>query len=134
MRLKNFILLFAFCTTLYGRAEYNMYVQLSSGEIMYYALEKQPSITYSDDALTITTQLGSTNAIPLNSIKKILYDYPGITDITDMLFLEGPIDIYSITGNHITTIETLSYFNHLNIPTGVYIIRHGNFSHKVLKK
>lgn len=127
------VLLFIFCSYLSGLAESTMYVQLTSGDILYYRLDKQPVVTYSIDELTITTDLDSTRTIPLHNLRRIVYDNFIITDIEDTLFLDGPISIFSITGNCIGIIANSSEFSNLNLPIGVYILQHGNISKKILK-
>ena len=135
MKLKHSIgLILTFCTITYGWAASNLYVQLTSGEIVYFKLHHRPLITYSTDALSITSDSNYSNAISLKHIHRITYDYQDITNLSDIPFTKGPISIFTISGQIVKTINQISDLDNINIPNGVYILQQDNLTKKILKK
>lgn len=125
------ILLMMFSCTLYSRAQSYLFVQLTSGDVMYYRLAERPTITYSDSEMIVTTASGLRNAFPVKAIRDIQYTPPTNMSI-QYNDLNGLTMVYSVTGQYITTIEDARNISELNLPAGVYILRNDNASEKYL--
>ena len=116
------------CTIGYGQAQSNLYVQTVSGDIMYYRLAEEPSITYTDVSLNVSTNSGITNTIPLNDIKRVYYNQAYTHEDFNNA---GSIRIYTVSGQYMTTIDKWEDLSELNIPWGVYVLRNTKTAQKI---
>ena len=107
-----------------------MFVQLVSGETIYHKLADCPSITYTDTKLFIHLKSDSSLCIPIKKVKSIQYTLTPTLD--DELI--GPIWVYSIKGEYITTLEQVKDLNNTYLPWGIYILRGDNAARKILIK
>ena len=117
-----------FCTIWCGQAQSNLYVQTTSGDILYYRLAEEPAVTYTDTKLNIRTNTGETKTISLNKIRRICYNQKYAHEDFNSA---GPIRIYTISGQHMTTIDKWEDLPELNLPWGVYILRNTKTAQKI---
>lgn len=129
MRYKLFIGIIAtFCTIGYVQAQSNLYVQMISGDVLYYRLAEEPAVTYTDTELNIKTNTGTTKTIPLNDIKHICYNQSYAYEEFNNA---GPIRIYTVSGQYMTTIDKWDDLSELNLPWGIYILRNTKTAQKI---
>lgn len=134
MKLKYFIVFFIiFCFTWNGLAQDHIFVQLYSGEIIYYKLAENPTITYTSAEMNICPGTGSQKSIPIKNIKNIQYTYPNNISVDDGI-QTGLIAIYTASGYYVTMIKEYKEINKLYLPFGVYILQSKDSSKKVLLK
>lgn len=130
-RLKYIITLaFTLCAVTYGYAQAYMYVQ-SVDNILYYRLSKRPTLSYSETELTIETEDNTPYCIPISKIKDIRYVSPTATGIFEDT-MTCPIKVYTISGQHIVTLNRIEEMNTLNLPYGVYILQKNQSARKVV--
>ena len=129
-RLIAIFLLFA-GSIVYCMAQSFLFMQMRSGDIMYYKLAERPMIQYSGTDMIVQTTTGVQNRIPVDEIRNIQYTPP--TNIS-LLYndLDGLTTVYSATGEYIATLNEPADINGLNLPTGVYVIRHNNAAEKMV--
>ena len=129
MRYRLFIgIVVTLCTIGYVHAQSNLYVPLVSGDVLYYRLQEEPAITYTDAELSVRTHAGTTKTIPLNDIKRICYNQSyAYEDFNNA----GPIRIYTVSGQYMTTIEKWEDLPELNLPWGIYILRNTKTAQKI---
>ena len=127
-----FIFIFLNVVT-YGWSQSFMYIELTSGDVMYYKLKESPAIAYTDTDIAITT-LGSHHSVPIKKIKNIQYQDSALQKFFIHIdeSLTGPISVYNMNGVRITTIDKSDNINMFNIPYGVYILRDKESSQKIL--
>lgn len=135
-------------------ADSRLVVWKTDGTKIVYSLSQQPKTTYTSDGIVITTSTVSVT-YPLNQIVK--YTYEGIANGIESVISEGGVlvtqdgynfrfinlkentlvKVYSINGSLISTHKseekqiTISLGDHVN---GVYIIKAGDTSYKVIKR
>lgn len=132
MELKHFIaLFFTFCSICYGWTQNHIFVQLHSGETIYYILADNPTITYSSTELNIYAGTESPKSIPIRNVQNIQYTHPKNISIAAGIHT-GLIAVYTATGYYITLLKEFEDINKLNLPLGVYILQSKDSSQKVL--
>ncbi len=130
---KNIIaVLIAVCALQCVHAQTHMYVELTSGDFIYYKLAEWPKISYTETSLVVLTTSGEQNDFPINHVKTVQYIQPLFIRTEDNIPLIGPISIFSMMGEHITTIEKTEDILTADIPWGVYILRARNISTKFI--
>ena len=132
MKLKHIIALFlSFGSTWYGLAQNHIFIQLYSGETIYYKLTDNPTITYSSTEVNICAGTDLAKRIPIRKIKNIQYTYP--KDISISVGIQtGLTAVYTVSGQYIALIKEYEDINKLNLPLGVYILHTMDSSKKIL--
>ena len=132
MRFKLFIaLFFTFGLSRYGMAQNHIFVQLHSGEILYYKLADHPSITYTSTELNITAGTDAHKSIPIGNVKSVQYTHPKNISIADGI-QTGLTAVYTASGQYISMIKEFEDINKLHLPFGVYLLHSADSSTKVL--
>lgn len=132
MKFKHIIaLFFTLNFAWFGAAQDHIFVQLHSGEIIYYKLADNPTITYTSAEINISAAMGSQKSIPIKNVKQIQYTYPKSISVADGIQV-GLTAVYSASGYYITTIKEFEDIYKLNLPFGVYILQSKDTSKKVL--
>lgn len=148
------LLLFPFSMVIAEDADSRLVVWKTDGSKVVYSLSEQPKTTFTSEGIVITTNTVSVT-YPLTQIIKYTYEgiASGIESITNdggvMISQDGYnfrfsnlientlIQIYSVNGSLISTHKnegkqiTISLGDHAN---GVYIIKVGDTSYKVIKR
>lgn len=154
------ILKFAFLLLLFGsgcivNAEaQKLVVWMKSGEKVLYDLEEQPKTTFANAELTITTSSVSVS-YPLSQVLRYTYDLStsGIGNVdkgflrisqkeNDLIFENlkpnTSIMIYSLDGVLMATEPTVdgnaTRISLAGYPTGVYLVKAGEVTHKFVKR
>lgn len=135
MNIKYIItLLLIFLSIDCGLAQSSMCVEFTTGGLLYYKLNESPTITYTDTELVITTRMGIRNSFQIENIKQFAYSSPTAIAIINDTLQEGPITIYSINGQYITSIKRIEDFHVSNIPLGIYILQYKSSAQKIIVK
>ena len=115
----------------YGLAQNNIFVQLQSGEIIYYKLADRPAITYSATELNIYAESGSPKSYPIGQVRNIQYTHPKGISIADGI-ATGLTAVYTVSGRYVTLIKEFEDISKLDLPMGIYILQSEESSKKVM--
>ena len=134
MKLRYIAIVCICLSTIYSAwSQTHMYVLTVSGDVILYNLAELPVVTYTGTELHIQTTLNSSDKLPIKDIQYISYTtIPVRKSIKKVSY--GPIDVYSVNGNYITTIQQAEDINSLPIPMGVYILKFSESSAKVIQR
>lgn len=132
MKLKYVIAFFFSLGSIgYGLAQNNIFVQLHSGEIIYYKLADNPTITYSATELQIFTGSGSAKCYPIGNVRNIQYTHPKGISIADGI-ATGLTAVYTVSGRYVTLIKEFEDISKLDLPMGIYILQSAQSSKKIM--
>lgn len=133
MKLRYIVILWMSLSTISAWSQTHMYVQMTSGDIFYYKLAELPAITYTNTELSIKTTLNSSHRWLITDIQHIGYTkHNPIRKTQKKKVATEPIAVYSINGNHITTIQEPEDINSMHIPMGVYILKNTESTKKII--
>ena len=132
MKLKYIIALFISLGSFgYGLAQNNIFVQLYSGEIIYYKLADDPTITYSATELQIFAESGTPKTYPIEKVRNIQYTHPKGISIADGI-ATGLTVVYTVSGRYVTLIKEFDDISKLDLPMGIYILQSAEASKKIM--
>ena len=117
---------------MHGWAQSYMFVQLNTGDVVYYYLAERPIVSYSGTELIVQSESSIKNHFPLNNVRNLTYTSPITTPIEEDIIFNYPIQVYSISGHYITTLEQVEDTYSMEIPYGIYILRSQKSSKKIL--
>lgn len=122
-----------------GQNALNVYSK--SGSVVTYTFAEKPVVTYQDNVLVLTTEKVSVE-YPLAELDKITFSdvESSVENITmSQPNGDGTVRIYSVSGTLIRTIERREdasdvQFSIENLSEGIYIIKQGTQTYKIIKQ
>lgn len=140
-KLCTLFLLSAFC--LQGRSgSVQLIVHSNSGAEVSYALSEKPVVTYREDILVLTTE-STTVEYPIAELQMFTFEETAdAVESVEMKQLkgDGTVRIYNVSGTLVRTIQPSeadrsdAKFSTQDLPKGIYIIKQGSQTHKIIKK
>ena len=143
MRKKIYLCFFLSLFCLQGRSgSVQLIVHSKSGATVSYALSEKPVVTYRGDVLVLTTET-ATVEYPLSDLLK--FTFGETEDAVESVKMrqskgDGTIRIYNVSGTLVRTIQPSesdrsdAKFSTQDLPKGIYIIKQGGQTHKIIKK
>ena len=143
MRKKMCLLSFLLAFCIQGRSEsVQLVVHAKSGGEVSYALSEKPVVTYKGDVLILTTE-STMVEYPLADLQKFTFEETA--DALGNVYMnqakgDATVRIYNVSGTLVRTIQPSendgsdARFSTQDLPKGIYIIKQGTQTHKIIKK
>lgn len=141
--MKRLLLLsFLFLTVLHTTAQNVLNVHSKTGAVVSYALSQKPVVTYDGDVLVLTADKTRVE-YPLADLDKLTFsDTESTVESISASGISGDrtIRIFDAEGRSVKTIEsdaetdTEPQLLLRDLPEGIYIVRQGDISYKLIKE
>lgn len=108
--------------------DYTLYVETTAGSSAY-AYDDLQRITFKDGQMVIETKSGETSAVGVSSIGRMYFSTIPTSIETEQDVLEtndAPSAIYDLTGRKLSEDQ--------NLPGGIYVVKKGGKTTKIVKK
>ena len=153
-RLMLCFLIAAITATMASADDMVLHVWQTDGQVLKIKLDQEPTTSYDDGQLVITT-LTNTLSFPLENVKRYTYannasglDALNATEVTfsgdgETITLTGlkpgtEVALYNVAGQmlHSTVADSSNRVSATvsNLPTGVYVVKAGNITYKITKQ
>ena len=100
--------------------DYTLYVETAAGSSAY-AYDDLQRITFKDGQMVIETKSGETSAVGVSSIPTSIETEQDVLETND-----APSAIYDLTGRKLSEDQ--------NLPGGIYVVKKGGKTTKIVKK
>lgn len=138
MRRKN---LLALASLFFGAtsafAQNTLNVHQKSGGVVSYSFSEKPVVTYTEDGIHLVTNSVEVD-YPLSNLEKFTFE--DSTSPSGIIRTEGgrsDVQIYSVGGLLVKTVkasEGTTTFSTEDLPAGIYVIKNGKSTYKIIKK
>ena len=127
--MKTTIFAALFCTlSLTAMADdYTLYVETATAKLSYDFNDLQ-RITFNEGQMVIATKNGEANSVDISTISRVYFDSEatGIEDKAVINQQDGETAIYDLAGRKLTDLQ--------NLPNGIYVVKEGGKTRKIVKK
>lgn len=141
--MRRFLLIFtliAICALTVWADDYNYLTFIQDGQTTYgFDLRKVKKITFDNDQLTVKTIDGKETDVVLSTLQRLAFtsSLPVGIQRTEASTTRQPIYIYNVSGQMIRHFDGTSEQGKLNLsdlPQGIYIVKQGTETRKILKR
>ena len=141
--MRRFLLIFtliAACALTAWADDYNYLTVIQDGQTTYgFELRKVKKITFDNDQLTVKTIDGKESSAVLSTLQRLAFSasLPVGIQSTVVSTTRQPIYIYNVSGQMIRHFDGTSEQGKLNLsdlPQGIYIVKQGTETCKILKR
>jgi len=141
--MRRFLLIFtliAICALTVWADDYNYLTFIQDGQTTYgFDLRKVKQITFDNDQLTVKTIDGKETDVVLSTLQRLSFtaSLPVGIQRTEASTSRQPIYIYNVSGQMIRHLDGTSEQGKLNLsdlPQGIYIVKQGTETRKILKR
>lgn len=141
--MRRFLLIFtliAICALTVWADDYNYLTFIQDGQTTYgFDLRKVKKITFDNDQLTVKTIDGKETDVVLSTLQRLSFtaSLPVGIQRTEASTSRQPIYIYNVSGQMIRHLDGTSEQGKLNLsdlPQGIYIVKQGTETRKILKR
>lgn len=118
-------------------AQNTLNVHQKSGGVVSYSFSEKPVVTYTEDGVHLVTNSMEVD-YPLSNLEKFTFE--DSTSPSGIIRTEGgssDVQIYSVGGTFVKTIkanEGTTTFSTEDLPAGIYVIKNGKSTYKIIKK
>lgn len=118
-------------------AQNTLNVHQKSGGVVSYSFSEKPVVTYTEDGIHLVTNSVEVD-YPLSNLEKFTFE--DSTSPTGIIRTEGgssDVQIFSVGGSLVKTImatEGITTFSTEDLPAGIYVIKNGKSTYKIIKK
>lgn len=118
-------------------AQNTLNVHQKSGGVVSYSFSEKPVVTYTEDGIHLVTNSVEVD-YPLSNLEKFTFE--DSTSPSGIIRTEGgssDVQIYSVGGTLVKTIkanEGTTTFSTSDLPAGIYVIKNGKSTYKIIKK
>ena len=107
--------------------DYTLYVETSTAMLSYDFNDLQ-RITFNDGQMVIATKSGEANSVDISTINRVYFDSEatGIEEKDVIKQQDGETAIYDLAGRKGSDLQ--------NLPNGIYVVKEGGKTRKIVKK
>lgn len=119
-------------------AQNTLNIHQKSGGVVSYAFSEKPVVTYTADGIHLSTSKVEVD-YPLSNLEKFTFGDGDANPVESIKAegIAGDVQIYSLGGTLVKTIKscegTTTFFTG-DLPSGVYVIKNGKTTYKIIKK
>ena len=133
---KQLLLMLSLLGTATAFAQSTLNVHQKSGGTVSYAFSEKPVVTYSGNSLVLTTAKVNVE-YPLSNLDKLTFE-DGEANAIDQVSMEAPADavthIYNMSGVLVKSVDASKPISTDDLKPGVYVIKNGKTTYKIIKK
>lgn len=135
--MKQILLILFLCCSVFSFAQNTLNVHQKDGTVVKYAFSEKPVATYTTAGIHLATTKVEVD-YPLANLEK--FTFSNEANAIDVLTTEGTGDdvhIYNTNGVLLRTVKQTdgtASFSTSDLPKGIYIIKNGSTTYKIVKK
>lgn len=135
--MKQILLTLFLCCSAFSYAQNTLNVHQKDGTVVKYGFSEKPTVTYTDTGIHLATTKVEVD-YPFANLEKFTFsDEATAIDVLKTEMTNDDVRIYNTNGVLLKTVKQsdgAASFSTSDLPKGIYIIKNGSTTYKIVKK